>query len=283
MTVTEKLLRTCAGLALGILAGCSTTPTDLDNPAQSARRARAALSLGALPTSCQRMVDLARQEWALFGKLELNEVSDHPLRRAGRHAESAKHELDPPMLSRVLVYWSGLGPSPTVSANGALRPWSGAFISWLARNAGHGPRAFPVTALHWDYIERALAPEAGSAFVAREVKEHAPQVGDLVCSTRDPALEAAGRPLGMLPLKALRRSTYHCDLVVETRPGEIHVIGGNVSDTVALTRIASDAEGRLRADRRRIWATILTPRTPSGESDTGLNRIASSCPPRKSS
>ncbi len=44
----------------------------------------------------------------------------------------------------------------------------------------------------------------------------------------------------------------HCDLVVATGPGVVEVVGGNVGDSVALTRLPADERGRLLPGERRM-------------------------------
>jgi hypothetical protein len=160
----------------------------------------------------------------------------------------------------VLVYWYGVSRAPIVGPAGELRPWSAAFVSWLARSAGYVPEEFPATVLHWDYIERFLRPRPGDAFETRDPLRHAPKVGDLVCGARDGNVDAAARASGYLPFASLRRGAYHCDLVVAARPGELQTIGGNVSDVVALQRVPSASDGRLLPDPRRPWAAVVARR-----------------------
>jgi hypothetical protein len=214
-----------------------------------------------VPSGCERMVYLARQEWTLFGSPELLAQPDGGARLTFVTAPS--HELHPPMLSRVLLYWYGVSRAPIVGSAGELRPWSAAFVSWLARGAGLTPTEFPSTVLHWDYIERFLRPRADDVFETRDPSLAAPRVGDLVCYARDGSIDAAARAAGMVPFASLRRGAYHCDLVVAAQPGELQAIGGNVSDVVAMTRLPTAADGRLMPDPRRPWAAVIARRGPS--------------------
>jgi hypothetical protein len=165
------------------------------------------------------------------------------------------------MLSRVLVYWYGVTRAPIVGTAGELRPWSAAFVSWLARGAGLGGDEFPATVLHWDYIERFMRARPNDAFETRDAARAVPRVGDLICQAREGTAELAQRS-GFVPYGALRRGAYHCDVVVAARPGEIQTIGGNVSDVVAMSRVPVDAEGRLLPDPKRPWAAVVARRGP---------------------
>lgn len=203
-----------------------------------------------VPDARSRMVFLARQEWALFGRPIVVEdgIADPVL---SFDDGGATHEVQAPMLSRVLMYWYAVSRQPIIGYQGELRPWSAAFISWLAQGAGLLPEEFPPTVLHWDYIERFLAANDGERFAARDPARYAPRVGDLVCNARE------GNSGGFA---ALRRGPYHCDIVVDVRPGEIDAIGGNVGDVVALTRLPTDAQGLLAAHPRRPWAAVIEQR-----------------------
>jgi hypothetical protein len=214
-----------------------------------------------VPGACERMVHLARQEWTLFGAPEVVANGEGAgSRLAFAEPAAPTHELHAPMLARVLVYWYGVSRAPIVGTGGELRPWSAAFVSWLARGAGYVADEFPATVLHWDYIERFLRPRPGDAFETRDPLRHPPRVGDLVCTARDGSVDAAARTSGYVAFAALRRGAYHCDLVVAARPGELQTIGGNVSDVVALQRVPVATDGRLMPDARRPWAAVVARR-----------------------
>ncbi|MCZ7565641.1 MAG: DUF2272 domain-containing protein [Burkholderiales bacterium] len=137
----------------------------------------------AVPDERSRMVYLARQEWALFGRpVVIENGTGDPL--LAFDEGSATHEAQAPMLARVLMYWYGVSRLPIVGHQGELRPWSAAFISWVAKSAGLGPDEFPPTVLHWNYIERFFAADGTGRFAARDPVRYAPRVGDLVCNAR---------------------------------------------------------------------------------------------------
>jgi hypothetical protein len=242
-----------------VLAGCASAPAPRAEraPVLTASNVPPAFPV---PGACERMVYLARQEWTLFGSPEVLAQSEGGARVAFAGSAAPTHELHAPMLSRVLVYWYGVSRAPIVGTQGELRPWSAAFVSWLARGAGHGAEEFPQTVLHWDYIERFMRPRPGDAFETRDPMRYAPRVGDLVCHGREAGGDAAARASGYLPFASLRRGAYHCDLVVAAQPGELQAIGGNVSDVVAMMRLRTAEDGRLLPDPRRPWAAVVARR-----------------------
>ena len=94
-------------------------------------------------------------------------------------------------------------------------------------------------------VERARRP--GAAFIPRRPDERAPQVGDLICASRD----GSGTTLDNL-----NRGAGHCDIVVEVRPGEVHAIGGNVGELGQPQRLST---GRSRAFCRPYPAGAFSP------------------------
>jgi len=210
----------------------------------------------AVPGARERMVFLARQEWALFGRPVVTYDADGEGTVHFEEGSVATHEVQPPILSRVLMYWYDVTRLPIIGNEGELRPWSAAFISWLARGAGLAPYRFPATVLHWDYIERFLEPKKGDPFVTRDPANYAPRVGDLVCVARS-SLAAPGFAASVNGFAQLKRGPYHCDLVVAETPEGLEAIGGNVSDTVSLVRLPVDARGLLEPRPYASWAAVL--------------------------
>jgi Uncharacterized protein conserved in bacteria (DUF2272)/Phage tail lysozyme len=121
-------------------------------------------------------------------------------------------------------------------------PWSAVFISYVMRTAGAGP-AFAYSAAHQTYIRAArqnrLSGNRASPFWAFRATEVAPRRGDLVCASRSNS-GATYDNIGDPQYRAT-----HCDVVVETQPGRIRVIGGNVSQTVGEKWLQALPDGRL--------------------------------------
>jgi len=235
-------------VVLVLAAGCAVAP-----PAPRLTPSADIQPNFVVPDARARMVFLAQQEWALFGQPVVREEGTEAVLEFPPGVE-ATHEVQGPMLSRVLMYWYAVSAQPIVGDQGELRPWSAAFISWIARSAGLTQASFPSTVLHWDYIEHALNRNGGR-FVARDARAYAPQVGDLLCAPRGEAFVAEVREFS-----DLRRGAYHCDLVVERRADALDAIGGNVGDAVSLTRVALDADGRALPTQTRPWVVVLEQR-----------------------
>ncbi|MDQ8016743.1 MAG: DUF2272 domain-containing protein [Bordetella sp.] len=138
-------------------------------------------------------------------------------------------------------------------------PWSAAFISWLAREAGLQAAEFAFSEAHADYAGAAWAAtrreQAGQptpyALRACDLTRTAPRVGDLVCQARGSEAELdtfakLGEALaqrdaggGALPM--------HCDVVTQVDPQGLDAIGGNVLQSVTLRRL-DFAPGTRRLD-----------------------------------
>jgi hypothetical protein len=132
-------------------------------------------------------------------------------------------------------------------------PWSAAFISWLAREAGLGRDEFVFSEAHADYAGaawRATRDESAGratpyAFRACDPATTPPRVGDLLCHARGGAARldtfaALGEVLsrrpdggGALPM--------HCDAVVRVDASGFDAVGGNVLQSVTLRRMSPEA------------------------------------------
>ena len=134
--------------------------------------------------------------------------------------------------------------------------WSAAFISYLMKTAGIAESEFAFSDSHSDYVQAALDTSAAEAsgqpathaFRACDVATTRPRAGDLLCATRA-STAVTTNFADLAGAMAMRREAgrafpMHCDLVVqadEGGDGKIETIGGNVVNSVTLTRMALDA------------------------------------------
>ncbi|WP_345535941.1 DUF2272 domain-containing protein [Variovorax defluvii] len=149
-------------------------------------------------------------------------------------------------------------------------PWSAAFVSWLAREAGLGPGEFVYSEAHADYagaawqagIDEAQGRANPFALRACALMQTRPRVGDLVCHARsDDAERASFEALGRILAK---RGTggapvpMHCDVVVAVDAKGFDAIGGNVLQSVTLRRL-SFARGSGLLDPDYLGCDARTP------------------------
>ena len=130
-------------------------------------------------------------------------------------------------------------------------PWSAAFISFVVRRAGY--QGFMFAAAHSKYINDSIVKrQAGQAspFWGFRISEHKPGLGDMVCRTRTAQRITYDFAASHSSFKS------HCDIVVALEPGAAVTIGGNVSNSVSVTRYKLDATGQLDADGGRVFAVL---------------------------
>ncbi|WP_296814398.1 DUF2272 domain-containing protein [Brevundimonas sp.] len=230
----------------------------------------------------RRIVEIAAQEWAVFGfqtfdarptetrMLPEGVVADSvnptlPAPRQARHGvRFGAWESEARMDASVAGYWSSTpdGEEIVRRQNRAWRdgdgetfwvePWSAAFVSWVMCEAGLGEMGqFRRDIGHWRYIDQAIEARDGqapdAAFVAYDPGERPIAPGDLLCNAR------AGtryRTLADRRAEQGRRAASHCDIVVrvDAEARTAAVIGGNVVNGVSLTILPLTAgpDGVLR-------------------------------------
>ncbi|MBU8976523.1 DUF2272 domain-containing protein [Lysobacter sp. MMG2] len=249
-----------------------------------------------------RMIDLAAAEWAYFGLPVLDmavepaaivprvpqpsgvveiispqrnaSIGDRVLRQAPR---LGLMEDDLAVEAAIAGYWAATGNEEAMRVQsivnygwheaGWAMPWSAAFISWLACEAGLTTDQFRRSGGHIDYVRAAVrardGQDPGHLFVAYDLKEATPEAGDLLCTARGESSFASIADIrsGNSPSTAL-----HCDLVVKTdaKRNRLYAIGGNVNHSVTLSVIATDTKGRPLTDQDIIgahrWFAVLKPR-----------------------
>ncbi len=241
---------------LALLTGCAVAPPVAVLPEP----------LSYPPAARDRMLRLAAGEWQDWGCVAVGLPG--PALAPCAPAASPRAESAPENFPRVLAYWRAVPQSgQAIPANRAryvraltgaggenlwAEPfWSAAFISWVIGAAGVDAPEFVPDAAHSNYLDHldalAAAWPARAPFLPRDPRTHAPAPGDLVCRDR------SGRPLGDWAERGAERGRFrpmHCDIVLHASPGVVEAVGGNVRDTVALSRWATDGEGRLVPDPR---------------------------------
>jgi hypothetical protein len=151
-----------------------------------------------------------------------------------------KLEFEDPQFKYVGEYWSKIGLN--LDGKNRDQPWSAAFISFATRTAGYTD--FKFASAHSTYVHDAVdqrqANITSAPFWGFEVSEHQPQLGDLVCRSRDGVHIAA---MASLPKGGF---TSHCDIVVEIRDAEVRTLGGNVNQSVSISTYPLDSSGFLK-------------------------------------
>jgi hypothetical protein len=193
------------------------------------------------------MVLLAVGEWARFGRQIITYSAD----AEPRTEQLGVKEGEAPQ--RIRDYWASVGHPERSGLDDV--PWSAAFISWDIESAGVPRGLFCPDQQHTIYVERMVLRERqpGAAFLPHRPNERAPEVGDLICASRN----GSGTTLDNL-----NRGAGHCDIVVEVRPGTVAAIGGNVGDSVTRSVFPLDANGFLSPISDRPYFTVIENRLP---------------------
>lgn len=247
----------CVFLLLLLALGACAPQTAL---APAPKQAKDLRPLGPCPASSWRpeappptasaktsMVLLAVGEWARFGR----QVTIYSTSAPPRTEQLGVKERDAP--ERIHDYWASVDKPNRTGLDDI--PWSAAFISWDIASAGVPRDLFCPDQTHTIYVERMVARAArpGAAFIPRRPNERAPQVGDLICASRNGSATT---------LDNLNRGAGHCDIVVEVHPREVYAIGGNVGDSVTRSVFPLDESGFLSPISGRPVFTVIENRLP---------------------
>lgn len=181
----------------------------------------------------QKVKEIVEQEWAFFDRGQKKEDEDGYYQRVGD-------------------YWrEGLEITDRDGRDRQYR-WSAAFVSWVMKNAGAGNH-FKYSSRHSVYIRDAIQKrnnnDSNAAFKGYRLNEVNPQIGDLVCAS-------SGEDAGKVDYDTTTDYRAHCDIVIETKQGEIDVIGGNVGDSVSKRTIKVNEKGML-IDTSRPWFVVI--------------------------
>jgi hypothetical protein len=187
----------------------------------------------------KNLVNNAIKEWKLWGSSVI---------KGGKIKESGEFECTPIYRERVGEYWNK-GVNRNLDGCSDV-PWSAAFISFVMKKSGAG-NDFTYSSGHSKYIRPFITNRKegrNSKFKAYTIFEKKPQLGDLVCYSRE-----AG-----VGYDTTRSYKGHCDIVVDVnrRNGNIEVIGGNVSDGVTKRILSIDKDGYLN-DSSNDWFTVI--------------------------
>lgn len=216
----------------------------------------------------RHLVDVALREWRDWGRTTVD-ASDGTARleRMGAH-EDDSHPFD--ARARVHRYWAlGTGSAGANGAPpGAGAPWSAAFVSFLMQQVGVTAPAFVGDAAHARYLRALLAHErtAGNEaqFALLRADEVPTEPGDLLCGPRNVSrLRDRITLLRTETVEDVERLTVsHCDLVVrvDRRGRAAHAVGGNVFDSVAMTKLPLTADGRVIRTVARPWFLVVRAR-----------------------
>lgn len=174
----------------------------------------------------------------LFGATKFNnKLANSAIKEWEAWGKGSVKEGDAATMERLRRYWregTGVNWSDSKMTNEA---WSAATISYLMKSNGAGSD-FNYSTSHSDYIRSAIKNRKENnknpfkGFKPEEVKI---EKGDLLCYGRN----------GQGGYDNEHRYASHCDMAVDVRKGNANSIGGNVGNSVSLTRVPLTADGKI--------------------------------------
>jgi hypothetical protein len=177
---------------------------------------------------------VATGQWNFFGD-QTYDINGHVVQVGHKEGDDGWYQ-------RVGTYWLDGTNTQSVDGRNHDMPWSAAFISWVMRTSGAGDR-FRYSTQHSVYIYQAirdlLQNNAAAGYWGWRLNELKPNIGDLVCWSRQPGIDYDHQNGGDYK--------GHCDIVVEVRSDRVNVIGGNVGDSVTRRPLPLNAAGFLNS------------------------------------
>lgn len=193
-----------------------------------------------------------------------------------RWGNGASKEWESEMIPILQDYWrTGAGRTvPGTAEWHKKNPWSAVFVSWVMRRAG--ARTFPGAAAHRQYIStikrRTERGDTSSEFWVYPIHRATPAVGDLICADRPTGNRCSGATYENIDNGT--QWPTHCDVVVAVDRAKrlVHVVGGNVSQSVKQKPYKLDAQGFLLPKQGcGHFAVIKLRDVAPGQATTGLS------------
>lgn len=193
-----------------------------------------------------KLVASSEAEWARWG------FSAWPLHGA---RSIAGKENTTPFVGYVNEYWTVVG-EPTWNGT-TPQPWSAAFISFCFKGAG-AAKKFPYASGHFGYCSSILKSTGKYPLTLGDPGSTQLQAGDLLWAARTGGNCPKPPTSYTKAVAALKSGAWFCshsDIVVAVRPGEVDVIGGNVSNSV--TKVTYVTAGGCIHDARHDWIGVV--------------------------
>ena len=158
-------------------------------------------------------------------------------------------EGDPRTMERLRMYWKeGAGVKNWTDAQMKSEAWSAAFISYIMKKSGAG-RDWKYSPSHSTYIVDSIKNRKennANPFKGYKPEEVKLEVGDLVGKARQ----------GGVTYDTKGAYKSHTDVVVKIKDGYADTIGGNVGDTVKVTKVPLTPDGKVDLKRSDYFVVI---------------------------
>jgi hypothetical protein len=164
-----------------------------------------------------------------------------------RFEKGQGRETAEPFFRFVGEMWQAIGQS--LDGRDTDVPWSAAAISFMVRDAARDFPAyasFRFAAAHSRYIHQSIVrrrqSDTSAPFWGHELHEALPQIGDIVARWRE-------TPRDFADAEASDSFKSHTDIIVSISPDFVLALGGNVGNSVRLTRYDKRPSGHLDASQ----------------------------------
>jgi hypothetical protein len=170
------------------------------------------------------------------------------VREWNRFAKGLGKESEDPFFRFVGDMWSAIGENH--DGRDVDIPWSAAAISFMVRNGARSEARygrFKFASSHSRYIHDAIVKRQNEdrsvPFWGFRLHEKQPRIGDIVGRWREV-------PRNFDDAAASDSFKSHCDIIVSISPDFGLAIGGNISESVSISRYAKAASGTLAPSER---------------------------------
>jgi hypothetical protein len=147
-------------------------------------------------------------------------------------------ENDPSVMERLRMYWNeGAGVKNWGDQQMKDEAWSAAFISYIMKKSGAG-EDWKYSPSHSTYITQAIKnrkENVSNPFKGYKPEEVKIEVGDLVGKPRE----------GGVTYDSVGAYKSHTDVVVTIKDGYAESIGGNVANSVVITKVPLTPDGKI--------------------------------------
>jgi hypothetical protein len=168
----------------------------------------------------------------------ISNLRNNALNELSAWKDGAVKETDKSIAERLAKYWKeGAGITNWSLQKMQNEAWSAAFISYIVKLSGGG-KGFRYAPSHSTYIMDSIKNKIQNntnPFKGYKPEEVKLEVGDIVAKPRQNGVSYNSR------------TAYksHADVVVDIKNGVADTIGGNVNNSVAITKIPLTSEGKI--------------------------------------
>lgn len=177
-------------------------------------------------------------------KVKNTAVNEYDIWKKGSTKEGDKSTMD-----RLRAYWKEGGGVNWSDQKMTDEAWSAAFISYIMKKSGAGTD-FKYSTSHSTYITDSIKNRKennSNPFKGYKPEEVKLEVGDLVGYARQ----------GGVTYDTKGAYKSHTDIVVGIKNGFAETIGGNISDSVSMTKVPITVDGKIDKSKANKYFVVI--------------------------